>query len=366
LQVVHLDYGLEGYLAVLQRRGINSRQRKMKTHRTCVCQPRRLFLSSFLLLILVSFLILPGCQRQRPITIAVIPRTSGTALWEPEHGGAMAAASEVGAKIYWNAPTRDDDIQGQIALVEQVIGGNFQGLILAPDHSLALITPVRSALWRGLPTVIVGSPLAIPPGNLLSYVLNDDEAGGRMAAERVASLLPGNGSVAILGINPDITGIMIRTKSLEQFLAKNYPNIHVVAKRMGSFNLPHEQQVAEETLKSNPELDVIIALTSTSTNGAVAAMESRPPAHAVKIIGFDPDSAALANPLVDSLIMQNTKKMGSEAVHLIVSRIHGEAVPANMLLEPVMITRENVNSPEIRELTSMDWSPRQRHWRIAP
>lgn len=338
----------------------------MKTHRICVFLPQHIFLSGLLLLTLVPVLLVAGCQRQRSITIAVIPRTSGTALWEPEHGGAMGAASEVGAKIYWNAPTRDDDVQGQIALVEQVIAGNFQGLILAPDHSLALITPVRSALWRGLPTVIVGSPLAIPPGNLLSYVLNDEEAGGRIAAERVASLLHGNGSVAILGINPDITGIMIRTKSFEESLAKNYPNIHIVAKRMGSFNLPHEQQVAEETLKSNPELDVIVALTSISMNGSIAAMGGRPPSRAVKIICFDPDSAALGNPIVDSLIVQNTKKMGVEAVHLIVSRIHGEAVPASMLLEPVMITRENVDSQEIRELTSMDWSPRQRHWRIAP
>ena len=61
--------------------------------------------------------LLAGCQRNSPITIAVIPRTTGTMLWEPEHGGAQAAALKLGARIYWNAPTREDDIEGQIALV---------------------------------------------------------------------------------------------------------------------------------------------------------------------------------------------------------------------------------------------------------
>jgi ribose transport system substrate-binding protein len=287
-------------------------------------------------------------------------------LWEPEHGGAMTAASELGAQIYWNAPTREDDIQGQIALVQRIADGNYQGLVLAPDHSLALITPVRSAMARGLPTVIVGSPLAIPPGDRLSYILNDDEAGGRIAAERVGAILHGQGSVAILGIDPDITGIMTRARSLEQYLVKNHPSVRVVVKRMGSFNVPHEQQVAEETLKANPDLDAIIALTSTSTHGVISAIESSPRSHAVKVIAFDPDTMGFETPILDSIIVQDTQRMGQEAIRLIVAKIHGQTVPAIMQFKPILVTRENVNTAEIREMTSMDWRPRHSRWRITP
>src|SRR5207248_1385861 len=81
--------------------------------------------------------------------IAVIPRTSGSPFWEPVHVGAEIAARSTNIKIYWNAPTREDDIQGQIALVDAVIDRKYQGLILAPDQALALITPVRRALSKG-------------------------------------------------------------------------------------------------------------------------------------------------------------------------------------------------------------------------
>src|SRR5215470_3862026 len=141
----------------------------------------------------ICFLILAfviGCKRTSPM-VAVIPRTTGMALWEPEHAGAAAAAIEHGMKIYWNAPTREDDVQGQIALIEKVIDRRYAGLILSPDQTLALMTLVRRALSKGIPTVIVGSALPLEPGGKLSYVLSDDEEAGRMAADRIGTIMHG-------------------------------------------------------------------------------------------------------------------------------------------------------------------------------
>jgi len=296
-----------------------------------------------------------GCHSTTPVTIAVIPRTSGTGLWEPEHGGAEVAAVRAKAHIYWNAPTREDDAEGQIAIVNQIMGKGYQGLVLAPDQALALITPVRRLLARGVPTVIVGSPLPIPAGGKLSYILNDEETGGRIAAQRVAELLHGRGSVAVLGVNADIAGIMTRARSLELFLAQNYPNIHVV-KKMGSFNFLHEQQVAEETLKANPDVTVIVGLMWTSARGAISAIEETPGHRGVKVIAFDPDGALpFEIGAIDSGIVQDTRSMGRLAVDMIDAERHGRAMPALIKLQPTLITRQNVDSPEIRLLTSMEW-----------
>ena len=318
------------------------------------------------LFITLSLGLLAGCQRRAPLAIAVIPRTCGTMLWEPEHGGAQTTAFNLGARIYWNAPTREDDIEGQIALVQRISSENFKGLILAPDQSRALITPVRRAMQRGLSVVVVGSPLSIPPGDRLSYILNDEEAGGRIAGERVARLLHGEGSVAILGINGDITGILTRARSLETYLAATYPRIRVI-KRAGSFNVPQEQQVAQETLKANPELDAVVALTATSTLGATSALGDLPRSRQLPIVSFDPDSFGFDNPNLDSVVLENTQKMGSEAVRQIVARSQGHVVPPVTRLIPILVTRDNVNSAEVQKLTSMDWRPEplRRRWSLV-
>jgi ribose transport system substrate-binding protein len=247
-------------------------------------------------------------------------------------------------------------------LVDKVVAGNYQGLVLSPDHALALISPVRRAMARGLPTVIVGSPLAIPPGNGLSYMLNDEDAGGKIVAQRLGALLKGQGTVALLGINPDILGVVTRARSLEQHLSVQFPNIQVVARRTGSFNAPHEQQVAEETLKTNPDLDAIVALTATSCRGVLQAISERH-LSSVRVIGFDPDAMIFDSPNIDSLVLQDTRKMGAQAVLTVLGALQGKTMPPVMQFEPTLVTRDNAASPEIRDMTSMDWRPAPMRWK---
>src|SRR6201996_2781639 len=173
-----------------------------------------------------------GCRRG-PIAIAVIPRACGTALWEPEHAGAADAARERGMEVYWNAPTRTHDVQKQIALLEKVVTRHYRGIVLAPDETLALRTPIKTALATHIPIVVVGTELGIDAANNLSYVLNDEAAGGRLGARRLGSILGGQGTVAVLGLDPKLRSISLRDRSFEDTLAVEYPRIHLVARRPG-------------------------------------------------------------------------------------------------------------------------------------
>jgi ribose transport system substrate-binding protein len=316
-------------------------------------------------LVCASALWATGCASHPQIRIAVIPQTEGTDFWEAEHTGAEQAAQSAGVFVYWNAPTREDDVESQIALVDRVVEKNYQGLVLAPDQALSLMMPVRRALAHGIPTVIIGSPLSIPAEGNLSYILNDDEDGGRLAAERAATLLKGHGTVALLGIDPDITGIMTRARAFEQFAAQNYPGIRIVEKRAGSFNAPHEQQMAEETLRANPDLDLVIALKSTTVDGALSALETTGTNHLVKVIGFDLSGYPQYNGRqenLDSVIQADTRSMGQQAIELIHARLLGQSTPATIRLHPKLITRDNMNSPDVQRMLSQDWTLGRWHW----
>jgi len=322
-------------------------------------------------LICALALLVSACRSPQEVRIAVIPQTEGTVLWESAHAGAEAAADKAGVFVYWNAPTREDDVEAQIALVDRVVAGNYEGLVLAPDQALSLISPVRRALAHGIPTVIIGSPLPIPAGGDLSYILNDDDEGGRLAATRVAGLLNGHGSVALLGINPDVTGIMIRARAFEKYLAQNDPGIRIVEKRMGSSNVAHEQQVAEDTLRANPDLDAIVALMSTTGDGTLSALDAAPERRSVKVIAFDSaDSSGFPSfaqrTALDCVIQENTRLMGQRAIELIHARLLGQSAPATILVHPKLITRENIGTTEVREMLSMDFKFGKWRWTLTP
>jgi hypothetical protein len=54
--------------------------------------------------------------------------------------------------------------------------------VVVPTNYLALTGSVRQALSKHIPTVVIRSSLPIPPGQGLSYILNDDQETGRRAA----------------------------------------------------------------------------------------------------------------------------------------------------------------------------------------
>jgi ribose transport system substrate-binding protein len=322
----------------------------MKTSLTRRVTPYRL---PFLKAGLTALFLAAGC-RSVPTTIAVIPRTTGMSLWEPEHAGAAAAAVKYNMRVYWNAPTREDDVQGQLALVQRIIDKGYAGLVLAPDQTLALMTLVRRALAKDIPTVIVGTALPLKPGGKLAYILSDDEEAGRLAAQRIGMALHGRGSVAILGIDPDISGVLQRVRSFEATLAKEYPKIKISEKRTGSFNVPFEQQTAEDVLNSNPTLDAILAMTTDSTRGAYSALVETRRAGKVKLVGCDQD---LLMPLVtgemDSVIVQDTYRMGYRAIELIAAEKRGEVIPALTRIDPKVVTRDNLRSPDVRRMLGL-------------
>lgn len=297
-----------------------------------------------------------GCRSSGRPTIAVIPRTTALVLWEAEHAGAEISARKAGFNVYWNAPTSEDDVDRQITIIRQAVNRGAAGLILAPDQALALMVPVRDVVARGIPTVVISSPLAIPAGGKLSYILNDEEETGRLAAERIGSILHGEGSVAVLGIDPDVTGIIHRAHAFEANLAAKYPRIKIVDERTGGFNITEAQEITEDVLAANPQVGAILALNSAATRGAFIALENRRLLGKIKLVACEQE---LIPPLVtgeiDSLIVENTYEMGYRAVQLIAAQLRGEKVPAEIKLRPQLVTRDNLNTPEVQRMLTMNW-----------
>src|SRR6266481_5122533 len=81
--------------------------------------------------------------RSRPPELTFIPRTSGTIPTEAMHRGANRAAREAGSRLYWNAPTREDDVDRQILLMSSALHDDTRGLILGPTNGLALTSKIN-------------------------------------------------------------------------------------------------------------------------------------------------------------------------------------------------------------------------------
>ncbi len=72
-----------------------------------------------------------------------------------------------------------------------------------------------------------------------------------------------------------------------------------------------------------------------------------------KFVGFDMSQGlmeGLRKGELQALVAQNPKKMGHEAVKVLVAKMKGETVPAVIDTGATVITKENLDTPEIQAL----------------
>jgi ribose transport system substrate-binding protein len=305
-------------------------------------------------------LVAAGCG-QKTRTIALLPRETADDLWEPAHKGAVDAARGSGFRVYWNGPTRPDDFQRQILLLDQSIRRGDEGIVIAPDQSLALMTPVLRAISAGLPTVVLGSQLPMPPAGGLSYVLNDEDEEGRIAAARLCERLHGKGTIAVLGVDPGTPGIVRRLHAFQTAVHSQCRDLTIAEVRMGSEDKNQAEHAAQEVLANQPQLNAIFALTGASTLGAFRALRDGNKSQQVLLVGCDQQYGQLfylSQGAIDSIIAQNTYEMAGRAIKMIVAERNGQTIAHLALVKPVLLTPDNLYDPQ--------FAPLLTYWRAVP
>jgi ribose transport system substrate-binding protein len=299
--------------------------------------------------------LLSGCRRA-PTQIALIPITTGVALWDAAHAGAVNGAASCGLGIHYNGPVREDDLQGQLALFDHSRRGEYAGIILVPIQAQALRNPVQRAASAGLPIVVIGEDLGVRRSNV-AYLLSDERMGGQMAADEIGLLLHGKGAVAIMGLDLNRSSSLEREQGFEGELSRSFPAIQVVARRSGSVNLAQEQQIGQELLSLPVQVDALVALSAASTRGAYFAKLNQADPRPLHIVGFDQD---LLTPIntgeIDAVVAMRTREIGRMAAEAVCAGARGEPMQADTVVRPLLVTSANIGSAEVAdELLDRAW-----------
>src|ERR1051325_5926618 len=176
--------------------------------------------------ILLLLMCAVGCARQNKLIVGVVPKGQAHIFWQTVHAGAAAAAQELGVEIRWNGPAMENEFARQVQIVESMINGRVNGIVLAPTDQLALASIVERAARENIPVSIFDS--AISTDQYVSFVATNNYGGGQMGAERIGALLGGKGTVAMLMNMPGSASTLEREKGFEDTLAKGFPGIKIV------------------------------------------------------------------------------------------------------------------------------------------
>jgi ribose transport system substrate-binding protein len=290
------------------------------------------------------------------LKIAVVPKGSTGEFWKSVEAGSIKAELELdGVQTIWKGPTKEDDREQQINVIESFISSGVHGIALAPLDDVAIVGPVRDAIGAGVSVAIMDSGLqADPCRDFASFVATDNDVGGRKAARRLGDLLDGKGRVLLLRYMVGHASTTKREEGFLDVLREEYPEIEIVSSdQYAGTTTESTYAKAESLLVRFPELDGIFCPNESSTFGMLLALRDAGRAGKVSFVGFDSSEKlveALKLQHIHGLVIQDPLNMGYTAVKTLVAYLRGATVPVRIDTGSVVATPENMNEPRMQEL----------------
>jgi len=292
-------------------------------------------------------------------TIAVIPKGMTHEFWKAIHAGAAKAAQELGVDIIWKGPQKEDDRAQQITVVEDVISRGVKGIVLAPLDDRALVRPVQDASRENIPVIVIDSGLQ--GQDYISFVATDNYKGGVLAARRMGALLKGQGDIFLIRYQEGSASTMERERGFLETVQKEFPGLNLLVKdQYAGATTETAFQLSENLLSRFPKVQGIFTPNESSTFGMLRALQEYGLAGKITFVGFDSSPKliqGLRDGHINGLVHQNPVKMGYLGVTLMVKHLRGETIPKIVDTGVYLVTRENMDEPEIHALIAPDFSP---------
>jgi ribose transport system substrate-binding protein len=285
------------------------------------------------------------------LTVAVVPKGQVHVFWQTVRAGAEAAAQEAGVDMIWAAPQVETDFTGQATIVEDFINRKVSAIVLAPSHRKAIVSVAERAVEAGIPVVVIDSGLdSLKP---VSYVATDNYQGGLLAAREMGRVLGGKGKVAVVGIAPGSGSGLERESGFQDTIKKEFPGLELVGLQYSDSDRSKALTVAEDFLSRLPDLAGLFGSNESAAVGVFRAVENRGKKGQVKVVGFDASSdllEALRGGTIDALVVQNPFRIGHDGLAAAVAAVQGKPVARRIDTGVVVVTRENLESPEAKSV----------------
>ncbi|MBS7541797.1 sugar ABC transporter substrate-binding protein [Ancylobacter oerskovii] len=233
--------------------------------------------------------------------------------------------------------------------------------VLSKQPDIILLNPVDAKLLQGgvrkaneakIPLFMLEN---LPPeGEWVAYNTFDDVAGGRAAADAVAKLTGGKGRVLEVRGAIGSGQSQKRYDGFHQQMKEKYPDITIETLK-AEWTADNAQTLTVDAFTRDPNVAAIWAHNDEMIRGVVSALRQINRLELVgekghiPVIGFD------GTPLGLQRIREGTQtadvgqdpfSMGSSIVKEMENHFSGKPVEKNTLIQPVMIWKENVNSPD--------------------
>lgn len=297
-----------------------------------------------------------SAQAQDKRTVALVYGIKGDAFYVTMEKGAREKAEELGVELIADGPSQWNPAI-QTPIVDAMIARRVDGLVAVPNDPQAMIAALQRASDAGIPVVTTDQYIGdgdYANGSVtfpLSYVASDNFAGGKLACQTLIDGMGGSGVLYVLVSTPNVPSDTARRDGCLEAVAEAGDAVSVAGVDYTQSNATIATTQTQAALQKDPDIGAIFGGNLFSAQGAAAAVKTANLSGTVRIANFDAPMQAIDDlraGVVDIVIAQQPALIGATAVQYIVDALDGRTadIPAELATPFVVITRENVDTPE--------------------
>lgn len=221
--------------------------------------------------------------------IAYVPTTSGapnTLAWLKGIEQIVSQFPNMSVAVF------DGDMKAetQVAIIQDLISQQFDGIILQPVDEAALTAVVEEAEMEGIPVVTLNNRTK---GQFSCVVQVADVESGYAIGKAMGEQIGGKGNVAVIQSPPGAATGVNREMGFRQALEELYPEIRIVGAQNGEWKKDKSITIMNSFMQANQQLDGVFAVNDIMALGAVVAAEAANRLGGIRIWGMNGQSDAL-------------------------------------------------------------------------
>lgn len=274
---------------------------------------------------------------------------SDNGFWTSLISGAKLGAEEFGAEIEVYGGKTEEDIRGQIEMIEKSIEKKPDILLVSPGSYSETTDSLKKVVDGGIPLVLIDS--IIDENIAQATVSTDNHLAGRELGMYAKTLLEGDVQIGMIGHVKGTSTAIEREEGIKDGLGEYKNNIVDIQYCDSDYDKAYA--LTESMLEEFPEIDMIIGTNEYSAVGAARAVKDAGLVKEVKMVGFDnsiEEIQLLEQGVFWGIVVQKPFNMGYLGVELAVDILNGKDVNNNLDSGCKLITMENLYEEENQKL----------------
>jgi ribose transport system substrate-binding protein len=290
----------------------------------------------------------PASAAAKNYNLTLIQGVAGDPFYVTMACGAQAEADKEGVKLNITGGNKWDATV-QKPVIDSVTAAKPDGVMVAPDDSKALLSPLKAMSDAGIKVTFVDTKLD-DTSFAVSSIATDNLGGGTLAAQTLAKLINDKGTVLVVNVDPGISTTDARVQGFNDEM-KKHPNITVLDIQYTHDDPTAATTITTSTLAAHPDLAGVFATNVQNAEGVATGLKQASNT-VVKTIAFDAGPKQIEDlnaGIVQGLIAQDPYGIGVAGVQQTVLALKGQPTTSVIQTSLAALTKDNVTDPAMQK-----------------